>query len=699
MDGNKQSRFSMKMYESSYALMKTKTSIIMTFVLFSAASLMILSGAPNAQSTGNPQTEPEVSVPSIVSTSTDSEEVRTLANAIVPSARFGSHIDLNKPSLVLDRLDVRSLTLDDNQIGVNRSVAVLPNTGAQKFVNPDGSQIIVLIVKSSGASGIGVHFRNVALADGEEVYLYGTAPNSTVFGPFTGKGPWDDGEFWSDTVDGDTVIIEFYKTTNGSGRGFEIFEVSHILAELEWRLRSTEPDVLNCEVDASCNPVLENNAVARIRFNNNGPRVGTGTLLNDLPQDDCPYFLTANHLVPNVAVARTVKPYWFYQTISCRAGILQNWVASPQGSRLLATGADWSLLRLENDPPVGAVFAGWTSVAQLPSTRVFGLHHPDGYSPPQFASFLRRARGSIRIARPPPDGSCFANGPFYEVGFTEGLVEPGSSGSGLFTSNGHSLVGVLSCGFPLRCPTLQNPALADYSKFSEFYPQIRPFIEGLVAPEPPRATRATLVVSNGFQANWKNVCNATGYRLDVATADSFTNYVTGYHNVAVGNVTSRSVSGLNASTTYYYRVRAVNSHGTSPNSNVVTVTNPWDGTWVGTMSGIFDPMCAPPMNVNANLQLTVSGGVFACGNLSGYPCFSYLGCNYYGLTEEPSCASGGFPDDFYFGGNSEPCSDHHYGAYPPQFRISLTLVNATSATGTAVGSDLTHGTVALTKQH
>ena len=30
----------------------------------------------------------------------------------------------------------------------------------------------------------------------------------------------------------------------------------------------------------------------------------------------------------------------------------------------------------------------------------------------------------------------------YDVGWTSGSTEPGSSGSGLFTSNGHYLVGV-----------------------------------------------------------------------------------------------------------------------------------------------------------------------------------------------------------------------------------------------------------------
>jgi phosphodiesterase/alkaline phosphatase D-like protein len=68
------------------------------------------------------------------------------------------------------------------------------------------------------------------------------------------------------------------------------------------------------------------------------------------------------------------------------------------------------------------------------------------------------------------------------------------------------------------------------------------------------------------------VSGATGYTLDVATNNSFTNYVTGYQNLNVGNALSRSVTGLSASTTYYYRVRAYNGNGTSDNSNVVSVT-------------------------------------------------------------------------------------------------------------------------------
>ena len=456
-------------------LIKTKIKGVIAFGMLWAASLAILFALPTQQPNNNARAESEVTVPNAVSSSSDNGGMHTRADTLLPSVRYGWQVDLNPASVTLEPLDIRSVTMKaPNQIGVNRSVAVSPTTRAQKFVNPDGSQIIVVIIKSAGASGIGVHFRNFALAAGDEVYVYGPAADSVVFGPYTNKGPWGSGEFWSGTIAGDTAVIEFHTRTDENGKGFEIFEISHIFPELDLRLRSDQPDVLNCELDASCFANVQKNAVGRILYNDNGTFVCTGTLLNDVAQDHIPYFLTANHCVSTQAVAQTVEVYWFYQTTSCNSGVLRNWVHSPPGANLLATqpSNDFALLRLLNNAPAGAVFSAWTTGVQSTGTSVFGLHHPDGFVPPAIPSFLRRAGGTITST----NGSCLGNG--YRIDWTTGVTEMGSSGSGLWNSNGQ-LVGVLSCG-STGC---SNP-FDNYSKFANFYSQIQQYI-GSAGGNPP----------------------------------------------------------------------------------------------------------------------------------------------------------------------------------------------------------------------
>ncbi len=77
---------------------------------------------------------------------------------------------------------------------------------------------------------------------------------------------------------------------------------------------------------------------------------------------------------------------------------------------------------------------------------------------------------------------------------------------------------------------------------------------------------------SSFMASWENVSGATGYLLDVSTNDSFNDYVEGYHDLDVGNVTGRVVTGLNPGTTYYCRVRPYTATGPGSYSQAMTAT-------------------------------------------------------------------------------------------------------------------------------
>jgi hypothetical protein len=84
----------------------------------------------------------------------------------------------------------------------------------------------------------------------------------------------------------------------------------------------------------------------------------------------------------------------------------------------------------------------------------------------------------------------------------------------------------------------------------------------------PVANVATSPGTNSFVANWSSVLYAIGYYIDVATDSEFNSMVTGWSNHLTPNgATNITVTGLVPATNYYYRVRAWNDGGLSPNSS------------------------------------------------------------------------------------------------------------------------------------
>ncbi len=106
-------------------------------------------------------------------------------------------------------------------------------------------------------------------------------------------------------------------------------------------------------------------------------------------------------------------------------------------------------------------------------------------------------------------------------------------------------------------------------------------IETKTVPAPPTALTASEVKNTSFIARWSTTGNAVeSYRLDVSTDPNFATYVNGYQNLSV-TATSLTVTALTVKGKYYYRVRAVNTSGTSTNSTVILAAD-LDMTYTGT---------------------------------------------------------------------------------------------------------------------
>ena len=240
-----------------------------------------------------------------------------------------------------------------------------------------------------------------------------------------------------------------------------------------------------CELDANCYPDWHGSlsSVAQISFMDDGNEIlCSGSLLATRDNSFKPYFLTAGHCIDNEAAARTVEAYWTYQTPACGGvppATRTTSVKSTVGAHLISgaafTDGDFSLILLQ-DAPAGTTFAGW-DIADPPFlTALTGIHHPSG-------SWKRISFGQrVGDATNEVEGFSAAGDLFLQVMWNKGRVEPGSSGSPLFSAPG-VVVGSLSYGEVLSDGTVCtiNPSVSGYSRFSNIYAHVKDYLENLPA--------------------------------------------------------------------------------------------------------------------------------------------------------------------------------------------------------------------------
>jgi hypothetical protein len=389
-------------------------------------------------------------------------------------------------------------------IGVNRPLpAGAMGAGAWETA-ADGESLWRMAISSPGAAGIRVEFRNFSAGAGN-VWLY---DGEQVAGPYTGQGIFDNGHFWSATIFSESVTLEYEPgpdTPAGTSPPFEIDAISQQTTAAAAVSAAPDAGVVNtadyCELDPNCYPDWQPamSMVAQLAFERDGLRyLCSGSLVATRDNSFKPYLLTAGHCINTEDAARSLEVYWKYQTSSCAGAPPASRDANEPatlGGHLLASGpiedGDYSLVLLTGVPN-DVTFSGWDTGDPAQATPLVGIHHPAGSW--KRISFGDRVGDMTAVV-----GDSVAPGNLYlQVQMEKGRIEPGSSGSPLFSSPG-VVVGTLTYGpeSPYLSACQIDPFVAGYGRFSNTYPYIMDYLEDLPAAEVlPNTSSVSFTVTN-----------------------------------------------------------------------------------------------------------------------------------------------------------------------------------------------------------
>ena len=503
------------------------------------------------------------------------------------------HITGKVPFEIMPKVDVKQLLAEDSlneiykdvpwRFGENIPVSYDLNNSGIWDVSPKGDRIWRLGIKCPGAYTINLTFDNYHLPPGATLFVY-NIDKTNVIGAFTDLNNREDSVFATTLVMGEEIVIEYSEPTSPAFMGkLHLNRVTHGYRDAFGYIKSFGQSG-SCNNNVHCPEAAEwqNQVRSACMLVTGGNGFCSGSLVNNTSQDGIPYILTANHCYSDPAT----WVFWFnWESPTCPNPLSSPPYNSISGATLKAkySDSDFCLVQMSSTPPASytVYYAGWNKKDSAASSGAC-IHHPSGdikkisYSDTSFTS-------DTYYGAPPPDSH-------WKVNWSDGVTEPGSSGSPMFDQN-HLIVGQLHGG-PSACNASE---LWDfYGKFSMSWdrgttPATRlkdwldptniagdtlggfdliPIVQTLDATD-VSVTSATLnatVDPNGW---------ATMYHFDWGTSVSFGNTTaplsagSGFTPVAV----NANLTSLTPETLYFFRVVGTSTSGTYIGDTLSFVTN------------------------------------------------------------------------------------------------------------------------------
>ncbi len=310
---------------------------------------------------------------------------------------------------------------------------------------PNGDRIWRLKIHSENAYSINLIYDSFFLPENGTFHLYNESKNH-VIGAFTSENNKSNGKFATGVVKGDLCVLEYFEPHNQSGKGvINISKVVHAYKDIFNKVDKAFGSSGSCNNNINCavgnDWQDEKKSVALILTNNNS-RICTGALVNNVKEDNTPYFLTANHCFNSTTDTENWIFMFNYESPDCSNidGFTSQTIT---GCAVKARNADsdFLLVELSSVPPesYNVYYAGWSRLDSASSNST-GIHHPRGDI--KKISFDNHASVSSDYDPRP----YLPNSHWEITKWDDGTTEPGSSGSPLFDQNSR-LIGQLHGGW------------------------------------------------------------------------------------------------------------------------------------------------------------------------------------------------------------------------------------------------------------